>query len=836
MTHQVTVRYADGVTRTMQVAPDETILDAAESHGVPIVNECQSGVCGTCVGRCVSGRYSLGHVPGLSTDERDSGRMLSCQTLVESDCTLEFDYPFAGNSAHLVCGIAKIVELERMAPGTMRLVLDISDLDEPLTYKPGQFAQIKVPGTNAWRSYSYLTGSARDGAIEFLIRLQPDGLMSEYLTRRAQPGDTLDFRGSKGGFYLRETTAPVLLVAGGTGLSGILAIAERLAERGHTAPVRLLYGVTDARDLVLCDRIEAIAERLPDFTWEAIVLNPSEGWAGKTGVVTDLLNAEDLRKGRTDLYLCGPAAMVEATRTWLEGQGIYDLDLYFERFVPTGRREGAGEQAQPRIDLNRIRREGRGVALVIGGSIAGMATAKALRAHYDKVIILEKDDVHRRREGRPGAAQGWHLHHLLIAGQRALDKVFPGVIDDMVEAGAFRVDMGEQYRLQLAGSWKKAAHGGVEIICAGRPIMEWAVRRRIDSEEGIEYRYGHEVVDLVLDTETNAVCGAVSNRDGETEVIAADFVVDASGKNTPVPALLEKHGFDTPEIEEDCINCFYSSMHHKVPAERAWDDKVMMISYAHRPYQTYYAAQFYVDQSRSVLCTSLVGYNCYDPPRNAEEFRAFAQRMPTPLIGEELEGLEPITDVLNFRYPEMRRYHYERAKNLPSGLVALGDSLSSADPVSGAGMTKALLELGELQKTLQSENHASAKLVHRFYRRAAKLEDQVWFVIREQNLRYPWIKDVEKKRPFYFGALNWYVDRVFELLHEDPAMYRLYLSMTHFVSPPTVLMRPDVVAKVLGKWIGTKLAGRPTLIERNFKQPGAEAHKLAHTGRGAAAE
>ena len=62
---------------------------------------------------------------------------------------------------------------------------------------------------------------------------------------------------------------------------------------------------------------------------------------------------------------------------------------------------------------------------------------------------------HRRSEGRSGAAQGWHLHHLLIAGQQMLDSIFPGIIDDMVTAGAFKVDMGEQYRIMLAGSWKK---------------------------------------------------------------------------------------------------------------------------------------------------------------------------------------------------------------------------------------------------------------------------------------------------------------------------------------------------------------------------------------------
>ena len=816
MSYQITLRYSDGVTRAMPVAAGQTMLDAADSLNVPIVSECQSGVCGTCVGRCVDGAYDAGHTPGLSQHERDEGRILCCQALAKSDCTIELDYPFAGNAAHLVSGTARLAELERLSPNTVRLVLDVSAMPEALVYKAGQFAQIRVPGGNVWRSYSFLTDVADEGRLEFLIRLQPHGAMSDYLTAHAKVGDLLDIRGGKGGFYLRDTQAPVLLVAGGTGLSGVLAIARQLARQKHTAPVRLLYGVTEAEDLVLTERLVVLEARMADFKWQAIVQNPSSDWTGKRGFVTDLLDDEILSDGHTEAYLCGPAPMVEAVRERLDKRGHRAIELYFEKFLPTGSRRAAETNARPAIDMARMAGEGARVALVIGGSIAGMATARVLADHYDRVIIIEKDQVHHRMEGRPGAAQGWHLHHLLIAGQRELEKVFPGIIDDMVKAGAFRVDMGEQYRLMLAGSWKKVVQSGIEIICASRPLLEWCVRRRLDDETRITYLYGQEVTDLVIDEATGAVRGVVVAHEGVTRVIAAEFIVDASGKNTPVPALLGKQGWPVPEVEEDCLNCFYSSMRHKVPEGRAWDDKVMVIAYAHRPYQRYYAAQYYTDTSRRILSTSLVGYNCYDPPRNAKEFRDFARRMPTPLIGDELDDLEPCSEVYNFRYPEMRRYHYARLKTLPAGLVALGDALCSADPVSGVGMTKALLELSQLRTLLGTHSSSDPDLAPLYYRRVAKIADRVWFVVREQNLRYQWIKDGARKRVFYFRALNWYVDRVLERAHEDPAMYRLYLAMTHLIATPAVLMRPDVVAKVLGQWLKTKLSFRPTLIEQNF--------------------
>jgi len=691
-----------------------------------------------------------------------------------------------------------------------------------LSFKPGQFAQLHVPGTDCWRSYSYAHAQGDGTEIEFLVRLLPQGTMSDWLRSSAKPGAQIEIRGSKGGFFLRDSTRPVLLMAGGTGLSAILAIAQQLVRDGPVQPVHLIYGVTNAPDLVLTDRLDQLAADEPRFSWKAIVSNPSAAWSGKTGLVTDLLETADLHRGEIDVYLCGPSAMVDATRDWLLAAGFGNANLYYEKFVPTGARPAApGDTVQlSALDLSAIEHAGRGTAVVIGGSIAGIAASKILTETFGKVVVLESDQGHRKMEGRPGAAQGWHLHHLLIAGQQQLETIFPGIVDDMVKAGAFKVDMGEQYRLMLAGSWKKVAKTGIEIVCAGRPLLEWCIRRRLDHETAISYRYENVVRELIYDKETRAVIGVVSEHNGRQEVIPAEFVVDAAGKNTPVPALLSRLGYAKPEVEEDHINCFYSSMQHRVPPERRWRDKVSVICYAYRPNQQHYAAQYYTDSSRTVLTTSLIGYNCYTPPRNAEEFREFARLMPSQVIGDELDGLEPCSPVYNFRYPTMQRYRYEDMRRLPSGLVSVGDAYCSADPVSGAGIPKALLELKELRILLRTRAVRDEAFVHRYYKKIAKISDLIWIVIREQNLRYSWIEGARKKRPFYFRIHNWYTDRVIELMHEDPDIYRRFLSVTHFVSPPTVLMSPGVIARVLGKWLMTRLRFKKTLIERNFDNGG----------------
>lgn len=556
---QVTVGYSDGTHKTMPVRCDQTVLDAAEEHGVAIVNECQSGICGTCVATCTAGRYQMGRTEGLSDVERAARKILTCQTFVTSDCRIELQYPVDDNAALLVTGDGVVTAVELVSPSTAILRVDTSGMAGALRYRAGQFAQLQVPGTNVWRNYSYAHPADGRGECEFIIRLLPDGVMSNYLRDRAQPGDHIALRCSKGSFYLRPIVRPVILVAGGTGLSAILAMAQSLdADVAH--PVYLLYGVERTEDLCKLDELTELRRRVGRLEVHVVVARPDPDWDGRTGLVTDLLDERMLASGDADVYLCGPVAMVDAARTWLDHNGFHRVGLYYEKFVASGaaRRRTPARLDYAGVDIAEVCRRGRGTAVVIGGSIAGIAAAKMLSETFDRVIVLEKDGPHRRREGRPGAAQGWHLHHLLTAGQIELERIFPGIVDDMVREGAFKVDMAAQYRIRLGGTWKKPGTSDIEIVCAGRPLLEWCVRRRLDDEPRIDFRYESEVADLAFDRANNAIVGvAGDNGDADggdgLQVVPAEFVVDASGKNTRVPEFLERLGVGAPEAEQDII-------------------------------------------------------------------------------------------------------------------------------------------------------------------------------------------------------------------------------------------------------------------------------------------
>jgi hypothetical protein len=150
-------------------------------------------------------------------------------------------------------------------------------------------------------------------------------------------------------------------------------------------------------------------------------------------------------------------------------------------------------------------------------------------------------------------------------------------------------------------------------------------------------------------------------------------------------------------------------------------------------------------------------------------------------------------------------------------------------------MSLALKEVREMQLLLARYGPGHRDLPRRYYRTIAKMADTAWFVIREQNLRFDWMKDVDRKRPFYFGVLTWYMDRLLELVHDDIDAYRRFLAVVHLVDPPSALMKPGIAGRVIGKWARTRLSGQKTLIARNYENrfvPTESANQLVGAAAG----
>jgi anthranilate 1,2-dioxygenase reductase subunit len=334
--HKVAFSFADGKTVFFDTSADELLLDAALRNGVNIPLDCREGVCGTCQGRCESGEYTLDYVDeeALSQEDLAQRKILACQTRVKSDASFYFDFDSTlcdGTGTSTLA--ARVVAAELVSTTTAILRLDASAQPRQFDFLPGQYARVKVPGTDEWRSYSFANHPNARNELQFLIRLLPNGVMSNYLRERCTPGDTIELEAPLGAFYLRQVERPLVMVAGGTGLSAFLGMLDDLsAKRNCVHPVHLYYGVTHAVDLCESERIESYKSNIEGFTVQTVVTNATPEWSGMTGLTIDHFDRSFLESNGFDMYVCGPPPMIEAIKTWLIEQGIQDYRLYYEKF------------------------------------------------------------------------------------------------------------------------------------------------------------------------------------------------------------------------------------------------------------------------------------------------------------------------------------------------------------------------------------------------------------------------------------------------------------------------------------------------------------------------
>ncbi len=333
MTYRIALNFEDGATRFIDCKEGEKVLEAAYRNKVNLPMDCSDGVCATCKCRCEQGEYDLGDdyiEDALTQEEASEGLVLTCQMVPSSDCVIAVPVPSTACKVKPAEHGGEVASVELVSDSTIILKLKL-DAPDALDFLPGQYVNITVPGTGEHRSYSF---SSKPGAekASFLIRNVPNGLMSRWLADQAQPGARMTFVGPQGSFFLRGVERPVVMLAGGTGLAPLLSMLEVLADQGTDQPVHLIYGVTKDDDLVEIDRLEALADRLPTFTWVSCVADPESAHPRK-GYVTAHLKDEHLNAGDCDVYLCGPPPMVEAVRSFFAERGVKPSHFHYEKFA-----------------------------------------------------------------------------------------------------------------------------------------------------------------------------------------------------------------------------------------------------------------------------------------------------------------------------------------------------------------------------------------------------------------------------------------------------------------------------------------------------------------------
>jgi len=323
------------------VEPRETVLQAALRSGIDFPNSCRVGGCGACRCQLTEGTVKELTETGylLSQEEIDQGFILACQSVPRSDVRITVD--LAASPARAVDG--RVVSQQRVTHDITRLQVQLA---APLAYRAGQFARLTLDGIT--RSYSFATPARDDGAVSFFVRKVPGGALSSRVHDRDLVGGDVRVEGPWGDFWLRPADAPMLLVAGGSGLAPILALLEEAVAAGVTRDATLVFGARTAADLYALDAIASIAARWRGAFRFVPVLSAADDdatWTGARGLVTEHLAA--LLPEGAHAYLCGPPAMIDAAVAVLAARGVARGHMHCDRFTTQYDAAPAADAALP---------------------------------------------------------------------------------------------------------------------------------------------------------------------------------------------------------------------------------------------------------------------------------------------------------------------------------------------------------------------------------------------------------------------------------------------------------------------------------------------------------
>jgi ferredoxin-NADP reductase len=225
-------------------------------------------------------------------------------------------------------------------PKTTSLVFDLPDWHGHLA---GQHVDVRLTaedGYQAERSYSIASAPGEENLTLTVDRI-PDGEVSPFLTQELMVGESIEFRGPIGGFFVWEHAfgGPILLVAGGSGVVPMRSMLRHWANGKHLPTcARLLYSARTLDDVIYQRELAELA-RLDNVEVQiALTRQWPHDWRGHRGRIDKpVLESATWPSGEPGLtYVCGPTPFVEAVASTLVGLGQDPTRIKTERFGPTG--------------------------------------------------------------------------------------------------------------------------------------------------------------------------------------------------------------------------------------------------------------------------------------------------------------------------------------------------------------------------------------------------------------------------------------------------------------------------------------------------------------------
>jgi 2-polyprenyl-6-methoxyphenol hydroxylase-like FAD-dependent oxidoreductase len=447
-----------------------------------------------------------------------------------------------------------------------------------------------------------------------------------------------------------------------------------------------------------------------------------------------------------------------------------------------------------------------GGAIVIGGGFCGVLMAAALADHMD-VTVVERDELPEGPVFHPGVPHARHAHILLEGGQRALEALLPGILDELVEAGATRVGLPASLLwLSYAGWAERFPVDATTFLTCTRPLLDWTIRRRVAAHPRIRFEQGATVTGLVL--EDGAARGVrYRRRDGEG-VLTASVVVDASGRGSQAPKWLEALGYPVPREELiDSGMAYATRLFRRTPDFEVEGFQAVNI----QPHLSFPRFGLLIPAEENRWLVALGGLRGHEPPNDPDAWLEFAASLRSPVIHRLLVDAEPVTPVYGFRNTQNRRRSYEKLTRFPEGLLVLGDAACTFNPVYGQGMSVSAMEAVAL-RDLVARRGTGAGLSTEVRKLVTRIIKNPWLMATSEDRKYPTTVG-GRKRGAADRVADWYLDRVMAEALVNPDVLATFLRVVALVDPPGRLFSPKVAFAALRR------STRPQVAEPTLRRP-----------------
>ncbi len=294
------------------------------------------GTCGLCKLKVLEGAGPLlpTEEPYLDKDERESNVRLACQVKVRDNLKIEIPQELLSIREY----ICKCTNIKDLTHNMKQFRFELVE-PESIDYIPGQYIQLLTPvyeknSEEVYRAYSISSNPSDKNAIELIIRLVPGGICTTYCFEYLKVGDQVKMNGPYGDFRLSDSDAPIIFIAGGSGMAPIKCILHDMKNTGDKRKVTYYFGANVAKELFLIDLMCDFESELEDFTFVPVVASPEKGesWDGERGLVTEAVQRNLNNASQCEAYLCGSAGLIDAAIEILTELGMKEEAIFYDKF------------------------------------------------------------------------------------------------------------------------------------------------------------------------------------------------------------------------------------------------------------------------------------------------------------------------------------------------------------------------------------------------------------------------------------------------------------------------------------------------------------------------